>query len=102
MGVADQQESHRPPSIIVQGSAPKGGQNRLFHMGDFLIRQEIEVTRAFPCRKSAIVLQAEANEDNELKVREWNFWMARRYVFCRRGCFVSIFPDAGAGKYFIA
>jgi hypothetical protein len=45
-----------------RGGVTIGRLNGLFHVGDFFIRQEIEVARAIPCREPAIVLKAETNE----------------------------------------
>ena len=40
----------------------------MFHASDFFIRQKLEVAYAFPCGESAIVLQAEANEEVDFPV----------------------------------
>jgi len=42
--------------------------HRLFHATDFVVCQQVEMTRSFSNRKSAIVLQAETNKEVDLPV----------------------------------
>jgi len=53
----------------------------LFHVGNFFIRQEIKVARAFPCRQPAIVLETETNEKIYLPIGHVHNLLDRLFGF---------------------